>query len=82
MQMIGGENMTSNEIVGIICSRENKSLRELSKELGHAPNYLTEVINKGRDLSSSLLSEICDHHGYDLVVRSREDGMEFFVSPR
>lgn len=74
--------MTPNEIVGVICSRETKSLNRLSKELGHASNYLTTMINRKTVPSSTLLAEICDHFGYDLVVRSREDGMEYFVSPR
>ena len=60
--------------------REGVSTVELSKILGKSQGYANRLISKD-NVISDVFSEMCDALGYDVIVRSREDGAEYFLSP-
>lgn len=73
--------MTAAEIVREVLRREGVSTIELSKMLEKSRGYANRMIYTD-NMVSDVFSEMCDALGYDVVVRSREDGAEFFLSPR
>ena len=73
--------MTAAEIVREVLRRGGVSTVELSKILGKSRGCANCLISKD-NVISDVLSEMCDALGYDVIVRSCEDGAEYFLSPR
>ena len=71
--------MTSAELVREILSRDSLSPTSLSIKMGHNKTYLNTIIARDRELTLPVLREFCEAAGYELVVRSNEDGYEFEI---
>ncbi len=72
--------MTGTEIMRAILDRESLSPTRVSVEMGHGRAYLNTLISEGRECKLGTLIEFCESTGYELVVRSQDDGYEFEVS--
>ncbi len=73
--------MTAAEIVREVLRREGVSTVELSSKLNKSRGYANSIISND-NVISNVFSEMCDALGYDVIVRSREDVAEYFLSPR
>lgn len=69
--------MTGTEIVRAILERESLSPTSLSLALGRERRYISTLLSKNHAMKINTLLEICDKTGYELVIRSKEDGYEF-----
>ena len=63
-----------------ILNRESLSPTRVSVELGHGRAYLNTLMIENRECKLGTLIEFCDATGYELVVRSQDDGYELEVS--
>ena len=58
------------------------SVRKLGANMGRSPYYAKTILYGRKSVpSSSILSEIADTCGYDLLVRNRDDRTEILIDP-
>lgn len=72
--------MTGTETMRAILDRESLSPTRVSVEMGHARTYLNTIFSSSRDCKLETLVDFCEATGYEIVVRSQDDGYEFEVS--
>lgn len=72
--------MTGTEIMRGILERESLSPTRVSTQMGHGKAYVNTLIAEGKGCKVSTLVEFCDTTGYELIVRSNDDGYEFEVT--
>ena len=70
--------MTSNDVVKLIIEREELSITDVSRKMGHERAYLNTRLARGNPKTSTLAT-FCEVVGYELVVRSKDDGFEFVI---
>ena len=69
--------MTGTEILKGILERESLSPTKVSIDMGHGRAYLNTLFAEKRECRLQTLHEFCEATGYEIVVRSKEDGYEF-----
>ena len=73
--------MDATEIIREIMSRDEVTGTSLSARLGRSYNYISSTLTR-KNMYTDVFARICDALDCDVVVRSRFDGAEFFLSPR
>ena len=73
--------MDATEIVREILAREGITGTSLSARLGKSYRYISNKLTQ-RNMHTNVFAQICDVLDYDVIVRSRYDGAEFYLSPR
>ena len=68
--------MKGTEAMQAILDREELSITKVSREMGHGKAYLNTLIGEGRECKLSTLVGFCEATGYEIVVRSTDDGFE------
>ena len=71
--------MTGAEVVREILNRESLSPTRISVEMGHSRTYLNTLMSEKKECQLSTLTKFCEITGYELIVRSKEDGYEFDI---
>lgn len=61
--------------------RGELSTVETSLKMGRSRGYLSSYIARGNEPGITLMAEICDAIGYDLLIRNRNDGTEIIIDP-
>jgi len=71
-----------NEIISEILARKGISQVKFSRMLGKTDKFISVIFSQNREPKARTLARYCDLLDYDLIVRSREDGSEYFITPR
>ncbi len=73
--------MRADKVLREIISKEGLSATEVSKRIGKTRQYMTTLFSHHRIPQADTMARICDVVGYDLLVRSRDDGYEITIDP-
>ena len=71
--------MNAKDTMRKILERESLSTIKTSLEMGHGRAYLNTILSEGNVPKTSTLAAFCEVVGYELVVRSKDDGFEFVI---
>lgn len=73
--------MRADKVLRAIIDRENLSATAVSLRIGKTRKYMSTLFSHERIPQADTMAGICDVVGYDLLVRSREDGYEITIDP-
>lgn len=73
--------MRADKVVLSIIEREGLKDGDVSRAMGRTPRYLDAIRYRHVMPKADTMATVCDVVGYDLIVRSREDGFEITVDP-
>ena len=73
--------MRPEAILRHLVVRENASTIKVSRAMGRSDGYLSSYIANQNIPSITVMSEIGDCLGYDLLLRRRSDGDEIVIEP-
>ena len=69
--------MTGTDAMKGILKRESLSPTKVSVAMGHGRSYLNTLFTEDRECKLPTLYEFCEATGYEIVIRSKDDGYEF-----
>lgn len=74
--------MDSIDTLKAVLAREEISAADASRRMGRVSSYVGTMLNKNKKktISMDIASDLCEVVGYEIVVRSRDDGFEFIVN--
>ena len=73
--------MRADKVLREIIDKENLSATEVSLRVGKTRKYMSTLFSHHRIPQADTMAGICDAIGYDLLVRSRDDGYEILIDP-
>ena len=63
-------------------STSGKSNRDIAREMGKSPTYLSSTLTRGSIPSIATAATIADACGYDLALVNRATGERIVIDPR
>ena len=73
--------MQAYEILRDVIKRKKLSGRTISREMGKSDNYLAVILARRNSPLTSTMADLLNIMGCDLIVRDRDSGHEYIVTP-
>lgn len=74
--------MRADKVLLAIIAKEGLTDSEVSSRIGKSPRYLDSIRYRHAMPKTDTMATVCDAIGYDLLVRSRDDGYEIEIDPK